>query len=256
MVYDNKDHYGLYQGVVTNIDDPEKRGRIKVLCPDVLGSETESAWCDPLVQVAYDTGGDFCIPAVDEAVWIQFVAGDVNRPVYMGGWWSKDKTPLGTDYSSADSVRIISYSDCTIIMQDGKIKINVGGGSGDLQIEDNNITINGDLKVTGKVTSDSVDTSSVKASSGNISSLNTTNITNAENITTKSIKVTTVNSTEIDNVDVIKTRAFSSRSVSAQNIDATGYVQASTVTAGDVSLKGHTHKVLDGDVTDKPEQAS
>ena len=28
-------YYGIYQGVVTNISDPEKRGRLKVKCPDV-----------------------------------------------------------------------------------------------------------------------------------------------------------------------------------------------------------------------------
>ena len=42
-------YYGIYQGIVTNIQDPEKRGRIKVRCPDVLGGKAESAWCDPVV---------------------------------------------------------------------------------------------------------------------------------------------------------------------------------------------------------------
>ena len=81
---DNK-YYGIYQGVVSNIKDTEKRGRIKVQCPDVLG-EVESAWCDPVIQVAYDGGGDFCMPAVEETVWIMFIAGDANRPVWFGNW--------------------------------------------------------------------------------------------------------------------------------------------------------------------------
>ena len=80
-------YYGLYQGIVTSISDPEKRGRIKVKCPDVLGGNTESAWCDPLVPVAYDGGGDFCMPAINETVWLQFIAGDANKPVWLGGWW-------------------------------------------------------------------------------------------------------------------------------------------------------------------------
>ena len=124
----DKRYYGMYQGVVTNIKDPEERGRIKVICPEVLGATVESAWCDPVVPVAYDNGGDFCIPTKSETVWIQFIAGDINRPVYLGGWWSKSKTPLGKNYVNTDKIRIINYADCTITMQDGKIEINVGAG--------------------------------------------------------------------------------------------------------------------------------
>lgn len=146
-----KGYFGLYQGIVTNLKDPEKRGRIKVRCPFVLGGETESAWCDPLVQVAYDNGGDFCLPAVDEAVWLQFIEGDVNRPVWLGGWWQKSMTPLGNTYNNIDKVRIINYADCTIIMQNGTIDINVGAGSCDLRIQDGLVTVKGDLNVEGTV---------------------------------------------------------------------------------------------------------
>lgn len=159
-----KKYYGLYQGIVTNIDDPEKRGRIKVKCPDVLGGEAESAWCDPLVPVAYDHGGDFCIPAKDEAVWLQFIAGDANRPVYMGGWWQKNMTPLGDNYTNVDKLRIIQYADCTITMQNGIININVGAGVSDLKIENGKVTIDGNLVVTGSVTASSVSASGVSLS--------------------------------------------------------------------------------------------
>ena len=149
-------YYGIYQGIVTSNADPEKRGRIRVKCPEVLGGETQSAWCDPVVPVAYDNGGDFCIPTKDEAVWIQFIAGDVNRPVYLGGWWSEKKTPLGSNYNNISKVRIISYADCTITLQDDTISINVGEGKSDLKITDGKVTVNGDLVVTGNVTADNL----------------------------------------------------------------------------------------------------
>lgn len=151
-----KKYYGIYQGVVTNINDPEKRARIKVICPDVLGGEVESAWCDPVVTVAYDNGGDLCVPAKDETVWVQFIAGDSNRPVYLGGWWQKNMTPLGGNYSNVDKLRIIKYADCTITMQNGIIDINTGAGTFDLRIQDGKLIINGDLTVNGNVTAHSV----------------------------------------------------------------------------------------------------
>ena len=144
-------YFGLYQGVVTNIEDPEKRGRIKVKCPEVLGGEIESAWCDPLVPVAYDNGGDFCIPAKDEMVWLQFISGDSNKPVYIGGWWQKNMTPLGENYVDIDKVRIINYANCTIIMQNDTIDINVGDGAGDLKIQNGVVTVEGNLRVNGSI---------------------------------------------------------------------------------------------------------
>ena len=156
-------YYGIYQGVVTNIKDPEKRGRIKVKCPEVFGNDIESAWCDPMVPVAYDNGGDFCIPAKEEMVWLMFISGDSNRPVWLGGWWQKNMTPLGSTYSNVDSVRIISYADCTITMKDGTININVGAGVCDLKIEHNTVTVDGNLVVKGKVSAYSVSAGDIKA---------------------------------------------------------------------------------------------
>ena len=213
-----KKYYGIYQGVVTNINDPEKRARIKVICPDVLGGEVESAWCDPVVTVAYDHGGDFCIPTKDETVWIQFIAGDSNRPVYLGGWWQKEKTPLGSSYSNIDKIRIIKYADCTITMQNGIIDINTGGGgSYDLRVQDGQITIAGNLNVTGVITAPTIVASSRTRGVGSI----TTDTLQANQvINTPLINATTVNST----------------SVNSTNVDA-----SSDVTASGVSLNSHTH---------------
>ena len=159
-------YYGTYQGVVSNINDPEKRGRIKVTCPDVLGGKAESAWCDPCVPVAYDNGGDFCIPTIDETVWLLFIGGDSNKPVYLGGWWQKDKTPLGSSYSNIDEVRIISYGDCTITMSAGVININVGEGVCDLKIEHSKVSVLGNLQVDGSISAYSVSAGTINAVQG------------------------------------------------------------------------------------------
>nr|DAI27143.1 MAG TPA: baseplate protein [Caudoviricetes sp.] len=148
-------YYGMYQGVVTDIRDTEKRGRIKVKCPSILG-ETESAWCNPCVPVAYDNGGDFCLPNKDETVWLMFIEGDVNKPVYLGGWWQKDKTPLGGGYNDPEKVRIINYADCSITMKNGVIDINIGAGTCDLRIEHSKVTVLGNLVVTGRVSASNI----------------------------------------------------------------------------------------------------
>lgn len=149
-------YYGVYQGFVSNIKDPEKRGRIKVICPSVLGGNTESGWCDPVVPVAYDNGGDFCIPAKNEAVWLMFIEGNSNKPVWIGGWWSKNKTPLGSSYSDVDKVRVINYANCTILMKDNEIVLNVAGGNSEISVKNGNVTIKGNLTVVGDISANNI----------------------------------------------------------------------------------------------------
>lgn len=151
-----KDHkyYGIYQAQVQDIDDPEKRGRIRVICPEVL-DEAVSAWCDPCVPVAYDGGGDFCIPQIDEFVWVMFLAGDCNEPVYLGGWWSEDNTPLGINYDDKEDIRTINFKNCTILMADDTLSIIVGNSdTADLIIKNDRIIINGTLEANGDICGD------------------------------------------------------------------------------------------------------
>lgn len=111
---------GLYRAIVSNIKDPEKMGRIKVVIPELMGNNSESSWCMPCVSVCYDNGGDFCLPKLKETVWVAFEQGDINRPVYLGNWWSPQKTPTGRDY---ENKRVISFDQCEITMLGDKIDI-------------------------------------------------------------------------------------------------------------------------------------
>lgn len=132
-------YYGIYQGKVSNVKDPEKRGRIKIQCPTVLGSSAESAWCDPCVNVAYDGGGDIAIPPLNETVWVMFIEGDSNRPVWLGSWWSANKSPLGDGYDEKVSNRVIKWKGNTITMSDGGISIE---SSGTITIKGSSIRLN------------------------------------------------------------------------------------------------------------------
>ena len=118
-------YYGKYRALVTDVKDPEKRGRIRVQCPKVLG-DAKSAWCEPCVPVSYDLGGDFAIPKVGEFVWVEFEAGDANYPIYTGGLWSTNKSPS----SSYDTqTRLITWGECKIEMKADSAVISVGGSS-------------------------------------------------------------------------------------------------------------------------------
>lgn len=192
-----KKYYGIYQGIVTNVQDTEKRGRIKIKCPDVLGGEVESAWCDPCVPCSFDDdfSGDFYIPYVDETVWVMFVGGDANRPVWLGSWWSKNKTPLKTDYKKLDDVRIISYKDFKITIHKDECTIENCGENSSSNIK-NKIVIDKsgvhistdkvvDIKAKGDIALISSSDISVKATGDIALGASNVNITASSNVNVK-----------------------------------------------------------------------
>jgi uncharacterized protein involved in type VI secretion and phage assembly len=84
-------------GIVTDNNDPDKLGRVKVKFP-WLADDYESFW-SRLVQLGAgpDSGGMF-IPEVDDEVLVGFENGDISRPYVIGGLWNgKDKPRLGDD---------------------------------------------------------------------------------------------------------------------------------------------------------------
>jgi len=79
-------YYGKYRGTVINNMDPEQRGRIQAMVPDVLGL-TPSTWALPCVPIAGKQEGLFAVPQIGSAVWIEFEQGDPDYPIWTGGFW-------------------------------------------------------------------------------------------------------------------------------------------------------------------------
>lgn len=79
--------YGKYRGFVVDNDDPQKRGRLKVRVPAVLGEDV-SDWAMPCMPFGGGPAyGWFAIPEVEAQVWIEFEQGDVNHLIWVGTFW-------------------------------------------------------------------------------------------------------------------------------------------------------------------------
>jgi len=79
-------YYGIYRGTVLSNVDPLMQGRITVEVPDV-GGVTPSTFVNPCVPLAGKQEGTFMVPQIGASVWIQFEAGDPDKPVWLGGSW-------------------------------------------------------------------------------------------------------------------------------------------------------------------------
>lgn len=123
--------YGKYRGTVAENQDPLKRGRIKVNAPAVLG-DTESGWAEPCTPFSGTSAGFFAIPSVGSGVWVEFEAGDVSRPVWVGGWWAAGEAPVSEKAELPDPQRKILRSDSGLVvsLDDSAQTITLSDGIG------------------------------------------------------------------------------------------------------------------------------
>ena len=79
-------YYGKYRGTVFNNIDPEQRGRIQAVVPDVQGL-VPTTWAMPCVPIAGKQEGLYMVPQIGAGVWIEFEQGDAEYPIWVGGFW-------------------------------------------------------------------------------------------------------------------------------------------------------------------------
>jgi uncharacterized protein involved in type VI secretion and phage assembly len=90
--------YGKYRGTVLLNMDPELRGRITCMVPDVLGI-VPTSWAEPCTPLAGPTGppmGVYMVPPPGAGVWVEFEQGDPDFPIWSGCRWggASDVPPL------------------------------------------------------------------------------------------------------------------------------------------------------------------
>lgn len=83
---DNHRYYGKYRGTVFNNLDPENRGRIQAIVPDVQGL-TPTTWAMPCLPAAGKGSGTFFVPEFGSGVWIEFEQGNPDFPIWTGCFW-------------------------------------------------------------------------------------------------------------------------------------------------------------------------
>jgi phage protein D/phage baseplate assembly protein gpV len=174
---------GVAPALVTNLNDPDDLGRIKVKY-DWLGDNIESDWMRIATPMAGSLRGMLYLPEVNDEVLIAFEQGDVHRPYVVGALWSStDKPPkknseavlqgkvnqrvlktraghliILDDKEGEEQISVASKSGHTIILDDksGAEKITVkdktGNNSMVIDSSDNSMTVNvnGDFNVTAK----------------------------------------------------------------------------------------------------------
>jgi uncharacterized protein involved in type VI secretion and phage assembly len=98
--------YGMTIGLVTNNQDPEKLGRVKVRLP-WLAADLESNWARVLAPMAGGKRGIFFLPEVDDEVLVAFEHGRLEFPYVLGGLWNGQDSPPADNTDGANNLRLI-----------------------------------------------------------------------------------------------------------------------------------------------------
>jgi phage protein D len=96
---------GVVIGVVTDNEDPQGMGRVRVRLP-WLADDAESWWARLAQPGAGKDYGMAWIPQVGDEVLVAFGQGDMAYPFVIGGLWNgEDSAPLGDDLFDAGLVK-------------------------------------------------------------------------------------------------------------------------------------------------------
>lgn len=118
---------GAVVGVVADIDDPEKLGRVKVKLPMMLKDKV-TFWARVAVPFAGKNRGFFMMPEVGEEVLVVFGGGDINDLYIVGSLYNKEEKP--TEYKVEDG----KFEQKRILFREGQ-QININEKEGEAFIE-------------------------------------------------------------------------------------------------------------------------
>lgn len=145
--------FGLYRGIVRDVDDPENKGRIRAEVHELLGPGKLTDFASYCAPFGGGGAGFFMLPRPGDGVWIMFERGEPSKPVWIGFWFNaEDGVPDG----AGKDVRVLrskSGHQITFGDESGKEFMEVKDKAGntvriDSKLGEISIQASGDINVT------------------------------------------------------------------------------------------------------------
>jgi uncharacterized protein involved in type VI secretion and phage assembly len=145
--------FGVVIGIVTNNQDPDGLGRVKVKLPRISGDD-ESNWARVVTWMAGKERGAFFLPEVDDEVLVAFEHGEISMPYVIGSLWNGVDKPPETNNDGKNDLRLFKSRSGHLIRfndQDGAEKIEIIDKSGNnfivVDTKENTVTITCDKDI-------------------------------------------------------------------------------------------------------------
>lgn len=123
--------YGVYVGVVSDIEDPDNMARVKVKFP-WRDADDESKWARIATPMAGKKMGAYFLPEKGDEVLVAFGDGDIHDPYVVGSLWNGKQSPPQKNKKKNPIRQIKSRAGHKITLNDkddkGKVEIETGKG--------------------------------------------------------------------------------------------------------------------------------
>ncbi|MEO8380051.1 MAG: phage baseplate assembly protein V [Acidobacteriota bacterium] len=146
--------FGVYPAIVSDNNDPEGIGRVKVTLPWApdTGGDKYDAWARVATLMAGNNRGSWFIPDTGDEVLVAFEGGDPRRPYVVGALWNgQDKPPESMDGGGRNDKKVLrSRNGVKITLDDkdgqekfiaetpGGQKLTLKDGPGSIELTDSN----------------------------------------------------------------------------------------------------------------------
>jgi uncharacterized protein involved in type VI secretion and phage assembly len=155
--------YGKYRGKVQDNKDPLRLGRIRAFVPAVAPDGLN--WAMPCVPYAGPQEGFLMLPPVGANVWVEFEGGDLNYPIWSGGFWGDTTQQQPPTDATDPKIKVLQTEKLVLIFDDqagkltAKLKPAPDQGTGQtmsLEMDDKAIVLTAKT-VTITITPDSIE---------------------------------------------------------------------------------------------------
>ena len=130
--------YGVVLAIVTNNQDPDGQGRVRVRYPWLAAeTEGESWWARIAVPMAGKEMGTYFLPEVDDPVLVAFEHGDPRFPYVLGALWNANAVPPEKNDDGKNNRRTIKSRSGHIVRfddTDGSEKIEILDAKGAVKV--------------------------------------------------------------------------------------------------------------------------
>lgn len=148
----NKDMGGVYMATVES-NKLDGEGRIEISLPGIAGKA--GPYPARIASfMAGDKRGAVFLPEKNDQVLVAFVNGSPNDPVVIGCLWSSKDKPPETNADEQNDVKLIrtrSGNEIRLTDKGGEEKIEITSDNGKITIKGKQITLDGDVQITGKL---------------------------------------------------------------------------------------------------------
>lgn len=121
--------YGVYVGIVTDVQDPDGMGRVRVRLPWTTDPDGDlfETWARLATMMAGSERGSWFIPEPDDEVLLAFQGGEPRHPIVIGSMWNGTDSPPQQmdDNNNIRSITSRSGIVVTFDDSDGDVKFTI-----------------------------------------------------------------------------------------------------------------------------------